>query len=292
MTMSSLRTLLAVLPLCTLSATLVVPLEATAQQPWPGEQQAQPAAPAQPAQGQRARSRAPAPPVGEEDQLSPRQMEAAPAANPGRRRPTAQAAPPAAGGATAAAPAAAARPAPPHAPARSIACSGVFGKDSNHLKLAMAFEARNITFTQVDGPEGTRLNASVVFPNDPKRRIEVLWNNDAARSDTSLIVIGGQSQWAAPKGLKLGMPLAALEKANGKPVKLRGLDQPDGGSVLDWNGGALDSLPGGCKVGVRLAADPKANEAARSAAAGKELTSSDAALKAARLGIVEIILGY
>ncbi len=51
------------------------------------------------------------------------------------------------------------RPAPPHLRAaqcrcgdfaRRIACSGLFAKDSSHLKLAMTFEAKNITFTDVD----------------------------------------------------------------------------------------------------------------------------------------------
>jgi hypothetical protein len=261
MTTRSFRTLLAVLPLCTLSAVLALPVVASAQQqPWPG-----------------------APGVGADDELSPRQMQQPPAAQGGqsRPRPTQAAAP-------------AARPAQPapRATGHTIACAGVFAHDSNHLKLAMAFETRNLTFTQVDGPDGSKLNASVVFPNDPKRRLEVLWKNDATRSATSLIVIGGQSQWVAPKGAHLGMPIAALEKANGKPFKLTGLDQPNGGSVLDWDGGAMDALPGGCKVGMRLAPDPKTGEAGRAAFVGKELVSNDAALKAAKLGIVEIILGY
>ena len=270
MTTRLLRTLLAALPLCTLA--LLPGREAAAQQPWPGTQ---------------------TPAIGAEDELSPRQMQAPPAVQPGPRRPRpAQAAPaarvPAASGAIApTARAQATRGAP-----TSIVCNGVFGKDSTHLKLAMAFEARNITFTEVDGPDGSKLNASVVYPHDPKRRLEVLWNNDAARSGTSLIVIGGQSQWAAPKGLKIGMAIAALEKANGKPFKLSGLDQPNGGSVVDWDGGALDSLPGGCKVGVRLAPDPKAPETARGGAGGKEFLSNNAALKPAKLGIAEIILGY
>jgi hypothetical protein len=168
----------------------------------------------------------------------------------------------------------------------------VFGRESTHLKLAIAFDSKNLVYTEVDGPEGTKLNATVLFPNDPKRRLEVLWQNEAARADTSLIVVGGQSQWSGPKGLRIGMPIAALEKANGKPFSLSGLDQDSGGSVLDWKGGAMASLPGGCKVGVRLTADPKAKDDARAAVAGKELTSNDAALKPARLMVSEIIIGY
>jgi hypothetical protein len=231
-------------------------------------------------------------PLSPEDQISPRQMQNAPSAQPGPRpNRAARPAPEAPPGAAADNPAAPAARKPAPGP-RSVACSGVFAKDSSHLKLAQSFEAKNIEFGAVPGPEGTSLNASILYGGDPKRRLEVLWQNEAARSDVSLIVITGQSQWSAPKGLRLGLALAALEKLNGKPFKLSGFDQPDGGSVLDWQGGALAVLPGGCKVGLRLAPDPKAPQGALAAAAGKEFLSTDAAMRAAKPVIAEIVLGY
>jgi hypothetical protein len=229
-------------------------------------------------------------PLSPEDQISPRQMQNAPSAQPGSRpKRAARSTPPSPGPAVD-------NPAPaapkPSGATRSVACSGVFAKDSSHLKLAQAFEAKNIDFGAVAGPDGTSLNASILYGSDPKRRLEVLWQNEAARSDVSLIVITGQSQWSAPKGLRLGLALAALEKLNGKPFKLSGFDQPDGGSALDWQDGALAALPGGCKVGIRLAPDRKASPDALAAAAGKEFLSSDAAIRAAKPVIAEIVLGY
>ena len=120
----------------------------------------------------------------------------------------------------------------------------------------------------------------------------MLWDNEAARSTTSLIVITGQSTWTGPKGLRLGLTLAALEKLNGKPFKLSGFDQPEGSAVTDWQGGALASLPGGCKVGIKLAPDKKAAAAAPAAAAGKEFLSNDAKVRAAKPTVAEIIFGY
>jgi hypothetical protein len=229
-------------------------------------------------------------PLSPEDEISPRQMQSAPSAQPGaRQRRAARAAPsPAAPAVDRATPG----PAGPRSAARSVACSGVFAKDSTHLKLAQAFETKNIEFGAVAGPDGSSLNASILYGGDPRRRLEVLWQNEAARSDISLIVITGQSQWSAPKGLRLGLALAALEKLNGKPFRLSGFDQPDGGSALDWQGGALAELPGGCKVGIRLAPDRKATPEALAAAAGKEFLSNDAAMRAAKPVIAEIVLGY
>jgi hypothetical protein len=182
---------------------------------------------------------------------------------------------------------------PPAAPAHVVVCNGVFAKDSAHLKLAIKYDSRNITYGQVDGPDGSKLNASIIYPNDPKRRLEVLWNNEASRSDTSVIAINGRSQWVAPKGLKLGLPIAAIEKANGRPFKLSKFGPDGDASVLGWEGGALSALPGGCKVGLRLAADQKASEDARSAvSADKELLSNDASVRAVKPTIVEILIGY
>jgi hypothetical protein len=183
-------------------------------------------------------------------------------------------------------------PAAPSTAGRAVACSGAFAKDSSHLKLAIAFNSLNITFAEVDGPDGAKVMASVLFPNDAKRRLEVWWQNEASRSGTYLIVINGKSTWTAPKGLRLGLALAAVEKLNGRPFKLKGFEK-DGGSVTDWQGGGLASLPGGCKAGVKFAPDPKAPEAARAeTSVGAEFDSSDAAMRGARPAVAEIILGY
>jgi hypothetical protein len=272
-----------------------------------------------------------APPAGAQDQpnlspdeqISPRQVQTIPATKP---KPKPRAAPtravppanapapgddaataprpnPAPSAATATAPAAApaaapagpaARAAPkPTAAGHAVACGGAFAKDSNHLKLMQAYQPNNVDFGEVAGPGGSKLNATILFPKDPKRHLEVLWNNEAARSDTSLIVITGQSIWTGPKGLKLGLTLAALEKLNGKPFKLKGFDSNNRGTVTDWQGGALASLAGGCKVGAFLRPDPKSTPEARGGVvASSEYVSTDASVKAVKPVVAEIIIGY
>jgi len=248
-----------------------VPLALQAQQfPPPLDQPSQPAQP-------------PAPkPAKKKKQARPPQTEQAPVVNlpvdPDGQPPPAEAAP--AGHARSA------------APAHTVACAGAFAKNSSHLKLAQAYGPLNLTFAEVDGPQNSKLMASVLYPKDPKRHLEVLWNNEAARSDTSLVVINGQSTWTGPKGLRLGLPIAALEKLNGKPFQLAGFDQDNAGAALDWQGGALEKVPGGCKVSVRMTPDPKATEDARTAAAGKVLMSSDAVVRAVQPKIAEILIGY
>jgi len=265
---------------------LAVPLAGSAPSAW---------AQADQAQGKAKKQRAPAaqPDLDEEDQLAPRQFDQrfpSQSATPARRaEPPSEPAEPERAGTP--------RSLPSTDTARgdggrSITCTGVFGKDSSHLKLATRFDSRNVAFTEVEGPEGSRLMASVLFPKDPKRRLEVLWQNEASRSDTHLIVINGQSTWTAPTGLRLGLALPALEKLNGKPFRLAGFDQPNGGSVIDWDGGALDKLPGACRIGIRLVADAKATDAVRNDVMGKEFPSNDPKIRAAKPIVAEIIIGY
>jgi hypothetical protein len=184
-----------------------------------------------------------------------------------------------------------ARPKQQALPARAVECAGVFARDSSHLKLATVYKSENVVFTDVDAGDGKKLKASVLFPSDPKRRLEVWWTNEAARTGTYLIVINGQSTWTAPRGLKLGLQLAAIERLNGKPFKLKGLDKDNIGTVTDWQGGTLGSVTGGCKVGVFLRPDPRAS-AGTELSASAELESSDASVKAIRPTVSEVIIGY
>jgi len=230
-------------------------------------------------------------------QQQPAQQQQQPAAQQ-RQQPPAQQPPQQPPAAAAQAPESAPRPRPVQAaaPPRAVTCSGAFAKESNHVKLATAFGNNNVTWTQVDGPDATKLNATVLFPRDPKRRLEVLWSNEEARSDTQIIAINGQSTWTAPKGLKLGLTVAALEKLNGKPFTMKGFKGDNGGLVASWDGGALDKLPGGCRVGVRFAPDPKAPAPAQGETdvlvSDKDFLSSAPALKPLSPKISEILVGY
>jgi hypothetical protein len=175
----------------------------------------------------------------------------------------------------------------------TVACSGTFGKDSSHLKLAMTFDSKNITFTDVDSSAGTKVPASVLFPKDPRQRLEVWWANPAARNQTYLIVINGKSIWSAPGGLHLGLTLAQLEKLNKKAFKVKGFDKDGTATVSDWDGGVLATLPGGCKSGVSLRADSKISaDTVAALSADKTYSSSEPEMVAVKPTVSEILIGY
>jgi hypothetical protein len=176
--------------------------------------------------------------------------------------------------------------------AHVVTCSGVFAQDSSHQKLAMAFDTRNVAYTQVDADSGTK-PATVLYAKDPKRRLEVWWTDPISRSHTHLIVINGQSAWGAPGGLSLGLTLPEVEKLNGKPFKVLGFSKGRVAALSDWDGGALATPPGGCKLGLSLRADANASASALAALpAEHEYASGDTALRAVNPTVSEILVGY
>lgn len=186
------------------------------------------------------------------------------------------------------APAGAAKPARVGAVRTVVECSGPFAKDSGMLALAMAFDSRNMIFTH-ETVQGTEVGVTVLFPKDPKRRLEVWWSNPN-RTGTYLIDIAGKSIWTGPAGLRLGLTLEQLEKLNKKPFKLKGFDKDGIASVASWDDGALAKLPGDCKAGVNMHAGAKAAET--ESPAKDEYTSDDPELRALKPTVAEILIGY
>lgn len=185
------------------------------------------------------------------------------------------------------------KPKPAARRADVVQCQGPFARDTSEKKLIAAFGANNVVFAEVAGPDGTKLNATVVFPADPKRRLEVLWLDEETRTKPSSIVIEGSSGWTAPKGIKIGTPLAGIERLNGKPFKLSGFGGDSGGQVTDWQAGAMTKLGGGCAVGVRFAPDEKATPEAQEKVAGdRTFTSNDGPVRAVRPKVTAIFVGY
>lgn len=253
-----------------LAASVLVPLASSAQQPapaWPDPPGARPpAAPAQPAGAGQRQGGAPARAPQTGQQPGAEQKAKKPATKPKAKS---------------------------EANATVVRCGGVFAKDTSHAKLVETFGAANVASEAVDGAEGAKLNATVIYPKNPRRRLEVIWQDEAGRQRPTSVVIGRQSTWRLERGLRLGMGLADVEKANGKPFKLTGFDWDYGGTVSDWQGGAFANITGGCRYGVRFRPDDKAPQAARGKVSGDaEFVSTDPNMRAMKAKVFELFVSY
>jgi hypothetical protein len=109
--------------------------------------------------------------------------------------------------------------------------------------LEQRYGAANVSQQSIPGAEGEEYPGTVVFPNDPARRIEIMWNDTHGRTNPSSINVSGtegqRSQWTGPHGLTLGESMTDVEQANGGAFVLYGFEWDYGGIVTDWRGGGF-----------------------------------------------------
>lgn len=176
----------------------------------------------------------------------------------------------------------------------TLACAPPLGPKSSHAEVVAAYGKANVVFRKIDGAEGEKIAATVVFPDDPKRRLELMWADEKKRSGLLAVRPAKETTLVAPNGIRRGMTLAEVEKLNGRPFVLVGFDWDYGGAVTDWKGGALASpAAGGCTVSVTFALPDDVDEAVSAAVAGDtEFSSSDTTMKAAKPVVDGFALGW
>ena len=175
-----------------------------------------------------------------------------------------------------------------------LACAPPFGPRSSHAEVVAAFGKGNVTFAKVHVGEGEMAGATVVFPADPARRIEIFWVDAKKRAGLADLRLSPATTWVAPDGLARGMTIAEVETRNGRPFSLAGFFWDNAGSVIDWKGGALGApLPGGCTVAVRFDLPADAPEVATSRINGDvEFSSDDENMRAAKPFVSYLGFGY
>ncbi len=145
----------------------------------------------------------------------------------------------------AAVPAPPATPAPAAAPTDAWALPGTLHPRTSEADLRTRFGAANVKRETLPGAEGIgQYPLLVVYPDDPRRRLELVMDEgQPGRPIQTLRIAGTGSLWHAG-GIRLGMPLAELVALNGAPVGFYGLSWDYGGTVADWHGGKLAPAEG------------------------------------------------
>lgn len=93
------------------------------------------------------------------------------------------------------------------------------------------------------GPvEGQMVPASVLFPRDPTRRIEIVWKDPVAQRQPRFVrLASGPTKWRTAEGITIGTSLRELERLNGLPFRLAGFAFDGAGAVVSWKGGRLET---------------------------------------------------
>ena len=155
--------------------------------------------------------------------------------------------------------------------------------------LAAAYGAENVVEQTLPGVEGDSYLATIVYPNDPARRLEVVWRDNAVKdAPASVIVDSENSLWVGAGDLSIGDALADVERANGRAFQLWGFGWDYGGWVSDWRGGAF-AAHDGCNIRARFTPRSQGNT---SAVGDSAFNSDDPAVRAADAAVSEFGLMF
>jgi hypothetical protein len=114
--------------------------------------------------------------------------------------------------------------------------------EGSEQELIGAFGAASVRDKLITMGEGATAPGAIVYPDDPQRRIEIVWGDPGAKRNLSRVILrGDRSRWTLPPGISLGTSLRELEEKNGRPFRLTGFGWDYAGAVISWQGGALDS---------------------------------------------------
>lgn len=119
---------------------------------------------------------------------------------------------------------------------------GPIGAESSEESLKATFGADQVKREKMYVGDGQEWEGLAIFPSQPEKRVEVFWFEEDPTRVKMIQISGEKSQWKTAQGVTLGTTLQELQNLNGKPFKILGLGWDFGGSVADWNGGALQGL--------------------------------------------------
>lgn len=136
-------------------------------------------------------------------------------------------------------------------PAPTLTCDGPFAKDTTHAKLEAAFGEKHVAFKDVPTTNDAITKASVVFDDDPSKRVVVFWKDNKARIRPAAIAVEAPSTWKGPGGVRNGLSLKEMSTLNGDDFKVMGFGGIGGGEISGLKGPFV-SLPGECTLTIRL----------------------------------------
>ena len=132
----------------------------------------------------------------------------------------------------------------------AFACDGVFGPDSSEALLIATYGAENVLTEMTDGPEGSTILITKVFPDEPARMLQFSWVDEAEH--TGLGYVDLPPTMAGPDGVRVGMSVAEVEAINGAPFTIGGFWWDYGGYGM-INSGKLFNEGDGCYTSLRFA---------------------------------------
>jgi hypothetical protein len=162
------------------------------------------------------------------------------------------------------------------------------------LDLAKAYGASNLRDSSISIGEGDTEMGTLLYGEDPQRRLEILWSDGATRQGLKRVILRGErSRWMLPGGISLGTSLTELESKNGRPFRLSGFGWDYAGAVISWNGGQLEGqLPATVKIYVEPRIEDRVGRAYGRVQGDHEFLSSHPAMQTLNPRVYQIFADF
>jgi hypothetical protein len=179
-----------------------------------------------------------------------------------------------------------------------LSCT-IFTRETTEADLVERFGREHVSSEPVFAYDDPPQLGTVLFSQQPDSRLEILWHDAENKRRPWLVMVRRlASRWRTPNGIALGDELRDLERANGRPFRLRGLrgEGSTGGSVISWDGGRLEvSSSDQCQTRIILQPAYDGTEATslmRQVSSGEEYYSGHPAFQALNPRVVDISLFF
>jgi hypothetical protein len=118
--------------------------------------------------------------------------------------------------------------------------AGAITARTSEADLRKIYGSQNVRSGEVVLGEGETVPGTIIYPNDPLKRLEIAWKNTKAKKSPDFVQFWGEkSLWKIAPGIGLGTSLKNLEQINGKGFVLFGFEWDYAGTVVSWSGGRL-----------------------------------------------------
>ncbi|MEX1182057.1 MAG: hypothetical protein WEF86_02400 [Gemmatimonadota bacterium] len=178
-----------------------------------------------------------------------------------------------------------------------------FAPGVSEADLVRQFGQDNVRSAPVlgGGAEGEYTPGTVLFPDRPGAKVEILWKDSQLKQLPSHVWTMSRdsvSPWRTPEGISIGTDLPTLERINGRPFRLFGFGFDGSGTVATWSEGRL-SVPDSAACRMRLSVDPPAGPMPdsisrhyREVVGGREFSSGHPAMQMIRPRVYRLFLEY
>jgi len=121
--------------------------------------------------------------------------------------------------------------------------AGLIGLESREAYLRKVLGPDLVRSANVSLADGSMRSGTLLFPDDPTRRVEILWMDKASRRRPEMVIISSSATaWHTAENITIGTRLSQIESLNGRPVHLTGFGLDNAGTITGGNRGRLSYL--------------------------------------------------